>query len=459
MIPASPSTWVPDRQFRWLSSVLVVVALFMLQAPDGFSWENVGKLNLNAGDNPRLIPKIQWFPLFGLGTLFLVARFRLTMAMLRHVNPFMIAAVLWIMASTLWSYDPSLTLRRSIKVLGTLVIGWGVVMICWDYGRYERVLRIGMLLFLLASLVFIAVKPAWGIHQAYENESALAGAWRGMASHKNPFGAMASVALLYWVHAWMTDREHRGLALFAIVVCAVCTIGSRSSTSLLCGVLSIGVLVAGLKTEIARRPGALFLLLGALFLVPVFWFVILNNGVPTVEQALGPLTQLLGRDLTFTGRLPLWEALLDEIPQRPILGSGYQAFWGPAGSLSDAARAKAGWISINGHNGYLDTANEIGLIGVGLVMGAIVFDIRRAVSFASLSASVFALHLAVNFYQLASNLSETMFFRTISMTFLLTTMSSFHLARISLDLELRRRTGQPLPAGAPPPRVLAHAHP
>lgn len=441
--------WVPDRQFRWISALLVIVALFLLQVPDGFNWAGIGTINLNAGDNPRLLPKIQWFPLFGLGALFLLARFRLTMAILPHLNPFMIAAAVWIVASSLWSYDPSLTLRRSIKILGTLVIGWGVVMTCWDYGRYERVLRMGMLVFLLASLVFIAVKPAWGIHQAHENESALAGAWRGMASHKNPFGAMASVALVYWMHAWLTDRAHRGLALFAIVVCAVCTIGSRSSTSLLCGVLSIGVLLAGLKTEIARRPGALFLLLGALFLVPIFWFIILN-GFPTFDEALGPLTRLLGRDLTFTGRLPLWQALLDEIPQRPILGSGYQAFWGPAGALSDAARARAGWISINGHNGYLDTANEIGLIGIGLILAAISFDIRRAVRLASLSASVFALHLAVNFYQLVSNLSETMFFRTISMTFLLTTMSSFHLARISLDLELRRRTGMPLPEGRAP---------
>ncbi|MDP3857933.1 MAG: O-antigen ligase family protein, partial [Stagnimonas sp.] len=181
------------------------------------------------------------------------------------------------------------------------------------------------------------------------------------------------------------------------------------------------------------------------------------SGFPTIEQALGPLTGLLGRDLTFTGRVPLWGAVLDEIPQRPLLGAGFQAFWGPPGSLSDAARAKAGWISVNGHNGYLDTANELGLIGLALVLAAIAFDLRRARRLAALAPSVFALHAALHLYQLIANLSETMFWRAISMTFLLTTLSSFHLARIELDLDLRRRSGESLPN--PPLPEAAHAHP
>ena len=450
--------WVPDRQFRWAATLLVAASMFMVQMPDGFTWAGVGRLSTEAYTaGGTTISKLQWLPFFGLGLLLLLLRFRLAVAMLPHLNPFLIATTLWVLASCLWSYDPALSLRRAIKIAGAVVIAWGVVMACWDYGRFERVLRWTILVFLLASLLFMAVQPGLGIHQAYENESQLAGSWRGLSTHKNSFGALASVGLLFWLHALLTGLR-RDLAGFGLLVCGVCLLGARSSTSLLCAVLAGGLMLAALKTQLAHRPGGLFLFASALLLVPFLWLVILS-GFPTIEQALGPLTGLLGRDLTFTGRVPLWGAVLDEIPQRPLLGAGFQAFWGPPGTLSDAARVKAGWISSNGHNGYLDTANELGLIGLALVLAAIVFDLRRARRLAALAPSVFALHAALHLYQLIANLSETMFWRAISMTFLLTTLSSFHLARIELDLDLRRRAGEPLPLPNPPSPEPAHAHP
>lgn len=454
--------WVADRQFRWLTAGLVLVSLWLLELPDGLSWASVGRPDADADGN-NLIAKLQWLPLFGLGALLMMSRFRLGMALLPHLNPFLLALVAWILASTLWSYDPSLTLRRAIKVLGVLLISWGVVLASWDYGRYERLLRWGMLLLLLASLLFLLLKPRLGIHQSDESEPLLAGSWRGLTVHKNSFGALASLAAVFWTHALLTS-ERKTMAALGLLVCLVCLIGARSSTALVCALASIALMLAGLKTRLVQRPGAFLLFAGALFLVPLLWFVILN-GFPSIDEALGPITKLLGRDLSFTGRVPLWDALLDEIPQHPWLGVGYQAFWGPPGTLSDAARAKAGWTSANGHNGYLDTSNELGLIGLSLLFAAIAFDLRRAARLATLSASVFALHTAVQFYQLVSNLSETMFFRTISLTFMLTVLSSMHLARISLDLDLRRRHGRPpTPAGdaATPPAGhsgVSHAHP
>lgn len=445
---------VADHQFRWLTAGLVLAALWMLELPDGFSWAAVGRPDV-AADGGNFISKLQWLPLFGLGALLILARFRLSVALLAQLNPFLLLLVLWVLASTLWSYDPSLSLRRAIKVVGVMLICWGVMLASWDYGRYERLLRWGMLAFLLASLLFLLLRPRLGIHQADESEPLLAGSWRGLTMHKNSFGALASLAAVFWTHALITS-ERKALAACGLMVCLICLIGARSSTALVCALASITLMLAGLKTQLVQRPGAFLLFAGALFLVPLLWFIILN-GLPSLDEALGPVTQLLGRDLSFTGRVPLWDALLDEIPQHPWLGVGFQAFWGPPGTLSDAARAKAGWTSANGHNGYLDTSNELGLVGLALLLAAIAFDLRRAARLAAISASVFALHTAVQFYQLVSNLSETMFFRTISLTFLLTVLSSLHLARISLDLDLRRRHGGTLPTASQ--SGVSHAHP
>ena len=98
--------WVPDRQFRWATALLVAVSLFMLQMPDGFTWANVGKLSTDAfSGGGTAISKVQWLPLFALGGLLLLLRFRLAMAMLPHLNPFLVAMTLWVLASALWSYD------------------------------------------------------------------------------------------------------------------------------------------------------------------------------------------------------------------------------------------------------------------------------------------------------------------------------------------------------------------
>lgn len=448
-----PPGWVVDRQFRLYTAALVLISLFMLMLPEGLSWASVGRHSIDASEGGNLLSKLQWFPFFGLAGLLLLLRFRLAMAMLPHLNPFLVAAMVWILASTLWSYDPDLTLRRAIKLLGAFLICWSVALASWDIGRFERLLRLGFLAFLLASLVFVVVNPTLGIHQADENEALLAGSWRGLASHKNSLGTLASVSLLFWAHAWMAGQQRR-LALPALALSLLMLLAARSSTALLCGLLATGLMIAALRSDWVQRPGRLLLFGAAALLVPFLWLVILS-GFPTLEQALGPLTRLLGRDLTFTGRVPLWQALLAEIPQRPVLGSGYLAFWGGPGTLSDAARAQAGWISSNGHNGYLDTANEIGLVGLGLVLAAIAYDLRRIRRLAAVSVGLFALHAALHLYQLVVNLSETMFWRPISLMFLLTTLSSFHLARLSLDLELRRRQA---PSATDATPRFAHAH-
>ena len=69
---------------------------------------------------------------------------------------------------------------------------------------------------------------------------------------------------------------------------------------------------------------------------------------------------------TLTGRLPLWEELIDSIEERPLLGHGYLAYWDKdqIEYLKDVLR----WEIPHGHNMYLDWALDGGLIGLGLFL-------------------------------------------------------------------------------------------
>jgi O-antigen ligase len=86
--------------------------------------------------------------------------------------------------------------------------------------------------------------------------------------------------------------------------------------------------------------------------------------------------ELLGRDESLTGRIPLWSLVWDDIVQRPVLGYGYGAYWLGKAGLSPLYWATLGWRDSpnQAHNGLLDIWLECGLAGiVALFAAAVVF--------------------------------------------------------------------------------------
>jgi len=79
------------------------------------------------------------------------------------------------------------------------------------------------------------------------------------------------------------------------------------------------------------------------------------------------ILDMLGKDSTLTGRSDLWADAQRYFMERPVLGVGYQAFWQIGNQ-----RAELQWLShhvpigagFNFHNLYLNTAVELGIVGV-----------------------------------------------------------------------------------------------
>ena len=81
------------------------------------------------------------------------------------------------------------------------------------------------------------------------------------------------------------------------------------------------------------------------------------------------LLDATGKDVSLTGRTDLWQVALDEIAQRPWLGSGFQAVWVPGNPLAEMLWDDFGVESRTGfhfHNAYLSNAVEIGIVGAAL---------------------------------------------------------------------------------------------
>ena len=76
-----------------------------------------------------------------------------------------------------------------------------------------------------------------------------------------------------------------------------------------------------------------------------------------------------GKDVTLTGRTDLWAVAFQEIAERPVLGTGFQAFWVQGNPLAEELWAMFGIDSRSGfhfHNTLLSNAVEIGIVGVAL---------------------------------------------------------------------------------------------
>lgn len=93
----------------------------------------------------------------------------------------------------------------------------------------------------------------------------------------------------------------------------------------------------------------------------VYCMLIFGNKYSQIFQ------EVFKRDLTLTGRIYIWSGVIDAIKFNPILGTGYETFWGYQNQLEDLI-AKKYFYQLNAkiigaHNGFLDLMLQIGILG------------------------------------------------------------------------------------------------
>ncbi|HLZ16353.1 MAG TPA: O-antigen ligase family protein, partial [Cyclobacteriaceae bacterium] len=80
----------------------------------------------------------------------------------------------------------------------------------------------------------------------------------------------------------------------------------------------------------------------------------------------------MGRSMTFTGRTYIWDDVRKVAWEHPVLGVGYSGYWTGYRDFPVAG------IVNEGHNGYLDTFVETGMIGLVMLFVVLVSYVRRA---------------------------------------------------------------------------------
>jgi len=287
-----------------------------------------------------------WLPFYGLIGVGLVLTARDAFrTMLR--SPWLVMLALLAIASAMWSIDAELSFRRGIAVFATTLFG------IYLAARFDW---IGALR-LLASVWFLLMAASVHCRHCSARLSHAGGsgpgAWMGGWGEKNALAWHAARAsLLFALLAWRDPRTAQMVAW--------------RSRALACAgrAVEIRYCVAPAGWASGTLLAAWWMLKGRRWSLALVWLVSVGGLLVLIYlTAPGLLLGVLGKDETLTGRTDIWVELLRAIEQKPALGYGYLAFWGLESEPRYWLQRAVDWNAPSGHNGWLDLAISLGLVG------------------------------------------------------------------------------------------------
>lgn len=343
-------------------------------------------------------------------------------------EPILLLLLGWVFLSFIWSDDPATTIRRTIALLVTSYLGVHLVL---RFTQFE-ILR------LVASVlsVVVAINLLWILFlpqfSGPPSQSATGvdfdSRLTGIFVNPNPLGRVMALAVFTSAAAFRLDRRRRPLYALTVIMGAVVLVLSQSKTALIVAVMT--TIMLGLFLVFRARRS----LFGA---VAVSMLALGAGSIALVFTNLGVITERLDRDVSLTGRVPLWQILIGLEDNRPIVGRGYSAFWQGWGSPAQEVWNQAPWLPPHGHNEFLDVTLTLGFVGLVLYSLLLYRTTVRATRYIRDVPYVFGLWpLTFVAFYLSSTLTESgVFGRDILWALLVATTVLVSKKKRSVDLE------------------------
>ncbi len=315
---------------------------------------------------------------FGLvGALFLPAAIR------RFDGAFQWLAALWVLylgwaaASLMWSIYPPLTIRNVIAFILVSVgcFGLGVGFYGGLPNGRDLFLRHVFWASILSAMVILLPLPfRFQQYDLLDPSQRLDIGGNFSAYVTRPI--MAALLALAATHV-LGVRQWLKRDWFWVAVLVLPLLALKSRGPIVWGMLAFAIFYLFYKTSIKDRV----LQAGVLFMIGVGTYIYYTENV--LERILGPFVPYLTRGnleatQNLTGRVPLWQALVEQVWQHPWLGAGFAAFWSPVHISELASTAVSGRASA--HNGYLEELVNTGLVGLAILLAFCLGTLTMALS-------------------------------------------------------------------------------
>lgn len=317
----------------------------------------------------------------------------------------------YFLISVIWSDSPIPSFKRWSKDFGNIFVALVILTEANPEQAFRAVFNRCAYVLLPLSIIFIRYFPDMG--RRYSQHSGAMEA-TGVTIQKNSLGALVLICGLVLLWDWLErsrpgevrqDRAERYLPLGLFGIGAWLIYLSDSKTSLACLVAGGLIIAAARLPYLRNRVGAL----GVYVLVGAVGFYVANWMFGVSES----LVSSMGRDMTFTGRTDVWNALL-ALKTDPIFGTGFCSIWSDQRYLAKLPD----WVSHSAHNGYLETYLDGGWVGI-FFLTVMLLAVGLRMNRQLLTGEIYALvRFAVYVATLIGNFSESHFGRMSPLGFM-----------------------------------------
>ena len=340
-------------------------------------------------------------------------------------NWLLVLFLLLALFSVAWSVGPIATLFRFLELACATFLGAYVGMRYRPAQLLEILFWFGAVVLILSIAMALAAPGAGTMYWAPFN-----GAWRGLFWHRNHLSSITALfSLVFLIRSLsaLERRDGKGLLDLIFYFVSILVLSNTESATGYILFISLNFLVfcgwLWLQVHHYLRVWHYYLLLG-----------VFASGLAFILFNLDFVFGLFNRNTTLTGRVGLWENLLEHmVVERPWWGHGFGAVW-MVDSFRESIRQLVGWASqpLIADNGFLDILLHLGIIGLVLLVAflatAIVGSFRYAIARKKL-ADFFPLLFLV--YVLIANISFSMIAETEVFVWLLIVSVIFMLSSFS----------------------------
>lgn len=394
------SPWLAKNPARWLPFALLVLCLSAIGGGE-------------TGAEGSLFRQVTWGALFAYSGLWLFFTTKNWSKLYQSVPGLLLLLLALAGLSVFWSPLPMVSLKRYAQLVGVLLIGLVLARQVAHGRNLHEVLFLPCAAFLVFGLAFAALQPGIG----FDIDHAL----KAFSSHKNTWGQFSLLCCLVFSIAMVTLTRLRWVTFLFFILAVASLVTAKSTTSL----LAFAVMASLTLVWLAIYRGGTLGLLGLLMIVVASALgthvYLLIQGEFPFERIIESVYAAAGKNTTLSGRTYLWELVLTEISRHPTLGIGYGGFWVGLDGPSRAIIARLDWgPPSQAHSGYLDVTNELGFLGVALLMLMLLVHLRNVWQLNRWGFREQALfHGGLLFCALIINYAETSFLRTTHLWWIL----------------------------------------
>jgi O-antigen ligase len=331
-------------------------------------------------------------------------------------------------ASSIWSLSPEYTEKFMVEILQMtsfalffatrFTIKQQVRLVAWTFA-------VGA----IASIFVVWRYPGAGLH--WHDHP---GSWKGIYDYKNTFGSMMVIGSIAFFLIPIESLKHQRYKWGFFFLSLVLIYFSTSKTSLIVVFLVFVILYFYRKFRWRGKLSIVFIDLG----------VLIVGGISTLVVTLWiEILSAFGKDPTLTGRLPMWGRIFDRLlTEHPLFGFGRGGFWADESNYAIEAgmAVTERYLPPHAHNGYIDLALDVGLVGLSLFLISLTIAYFRSLKLAyNALSSEYIWPLGFLLFLSLNNLSESYLLRLANVYWVLYVTTALSVGKEVRSSAFKRR--------------------